>query len=349
MDKGFWQGKSVLVTGHTGFKGSWLSLWLQSMGARVTGFAMAPPTHPNMFESADVAKGMNSIIGDVRYMAGLNYAFQDNLPEIVFHLAAQPIVRYSYKHPVETYNTNVMGTINLLECVKACPSVKTVVNITTDKVYDYLICSGYRETDPLGGFDPYSSSKACSELVTSAYRSSYFVPKGVGVATARAGNVIGGGDWAEDRLVPDAIRSFTNNTPVIIRNPNAIRPWQHVLEPLRGYLDLAEALYREPVMFASAFNFGPKNEKRTVLWIIQQLADLCGTGALVKVEFNQPHETQTLTLDCSKARDLLGWEPSECIPIGLMKTVEWYRAFYRGEDMYQFTLNQISDYERSFR
>ena len=276
MNHSFWNGKRVLMTGHTGFKGSWLSLWLQSMDAQVVGYALAPPTDPSMFEVAEIGKGMLSIIGDIRDLKHLRAVFAEHKPEIVIHMAAQPLVRYSYIEPVETYSTNVMGTVNLLEVVRNTGSVKAVMNVTSDKCYENREWAwGYRENEAMGGYDPYSSSKGCAELVTAAYRNSYFHPEkyqqhGVAIASARAGNVIGGGDWAGDRLIPDILRAITEGKAVNIRNPYAIRPWQHVLEPLYGYLQLAQKLYEEGTAYAEGWNFGPNDENaKPVQWIVE--------------------------------------------------------------------------------
>lgn len=272
MNPAFWRGKRVFLTGHTGFKGSWLSLWLQNLGAEVTGYALQPPTSPSLFEVAKVSEGMNSIISDIRDLPVLLEAMQAARSDIVIHMAAQPLVRYSYQNPVETYSTNVMGTVNILQAVSKSPGVKAMVNITTDKCYENKesIC-GYREDEPIGGHDPYSSSKGCAELVASAYRRSFFQEKGVALATARAGNVIGGGDWATDRLIPDVLRAFEQNQPAMIRNPHATHPWQHVLEPISGYLTLAERLYTQGQAFAESWNFGPKDDDvRPVQWIVEQ-------------------------------------------------------------------------------
>ncbi len=281
----FWKGKRVLVTGHTGFKGSWLSLWLQSMDAQVVGYALAPPTNPSLFEVAEVAKGMTSIIGDIRDLEHLRRVFAEHKPEIVIHMAAQPLVRYSYIEPVETYSTNVMGTVNLLEAVRSTGSVKAVVNVTSDKCYENREWVwGYRENEAMGGYDPYSNSKGCAELVTSAYRNSYFHPEkygthGVAIASGRAGNVIGGGDWAGDRLIPDIVRAIMQGKPVNIRSPHAIRPWQHVLEPLSGYLVLAQKLYEEGAAYAEGWNFGPNDEDaKPVQWIVEKLTQGLGRG-----------------------------------------------------------------------
>jgi len=286
MHSDFWRGKRVFLTGHTGFKGSWLSLWLQSLGAELYGFALSPPTFPSLFEEARIADGMTSIKGDIRDLDFFIQAMRDAKPEIVIHMAAQPLVRYSYQNPIETYATNVMGTIHMLEAVRATPTVRAVVNITTDKCYENKEWVwGYREDDPMGGYDPYSSSKGCAELVTAAYRSSFFNPEsyekhGVALATVRAGNVIGGGDWAQDRLIPDTLAAFERGEPVCIRNPQAIRPWQHVLEPLRGYLLLAEKLFHAGSAYAEGWNFGPADHDcRPVDWIVALLAEEWGKGA----------------------------------------------------------------------
>lgn len=354
MNGEFWEGKRVLVTGHTGFKGGWLSLWLESLGAEVVGYALEPPTNPSLFEKAKVGKEMRkSFIGDIRDLDALKRAVIAQRPEIVFHMAAQPLVRLSYAQPVETYSTNVMGTVNVLETVRATPETRVVVNVTTDKCYENREWVwGYREIDPMGGHDPYSSSKGCAELITAAYRSSFFPAKDfpqhrVAVASVRAGNVIGGGDWAMDRLIPDMIRAFTNREPVIIRSPHAIRPWQHVLEPLSGYLTLAEKLWQEGPAFAEGWNFGPNDEDaKTVQWIVQRLAELWGDGASWNLDDKpQPHEATYLKLDCSKARARLGWQPRWDLAHALTRIVDWYRAFQRGEDIRILTLQQISDYQ----
>lgn len=353
VNASFWQGRSVFVTGHTGFKGGWLCLWLQSLGAKVTGYALAPPTRPSLFEVARIAAGMTSVIGDIRDLPALLRAMQAAQPEIVIHMAAQPLVRRSYTDPVETYSTNIMGTVHVLESVRQTPGVRAVVNVTTDKCYENKEWAwGYRENEPMGGFDPYSSSKAGAELVTAAYRSSFFNATSheherVSVATARAGNVIGGGDWADDRLVPDILRAFERNQPVIIRNPHAIRPWQHVLEPLSGYLSLAERLYSDGQAFAEAWNFGPNDhDARPVQWIVEHLVRRCGNGASWQQDGGaHPHEAHYLKLDISKARMRLNWHPHWNLAIGLDKIVEWHNAFTRQQDMYNFSLNQIMDFQ----
>lgn len=347
----FWQGKSVLVTGHTGFKGSWLCLWLQSMGARVIGYALQPPTRPSLFEVANVAQGMVSVIGDVRDADSLKRVFAQHQPQVVLHLAAQALVRYSYANPVETYATNVMGTVNVLEAVRNTPSVRSLVNVTTDKCYENREWVwGYRENEAMGGFDPYSNSKGCSELVTAAYRNSFFGKEGsAAIASARAGNVIGGGDWALDRLVPDIMRSIMEKRPVQIRSPNAIRPWQHVLEPLSGYLLLAERLDADGRKFAEGWNFGPDDsDARTVQWIVDRLTSDWGERASWRVDSGEhPHEAHTLRLDCSKARNLLGWRPRWDLETALQKIIAWHKAHLSNSDMRAATLGQIETYMNS--
>ena len=348
----FWQGKKVLLTGHTGFKGSWLSLWLQSMGSKVVGYALNPPTNPSLFDAAEVAEGMTSIIGDIRDLEKLQAMFAEHQPEIVIHMAAQPLVRYSYVNPVETYSTNVMGTVNVLEAVRHCSSVKAVVNVTTDKCYENREWAwGYRENEPMGGFDPYSNSKGCAELVSAAYRSSFFNPDayaqhGVAIATARAGNVIGGGDWAEDRLIPDIMRAISECESVNIRNPCAIRPWQHVLEPLSGYLVLAQKLFTEGAIYAEAWNFGPNDEDaKPVQWIVENLTKAWGEGASWSLDKgDHPHEAYYLKLDCSKAKAQLDWHPRWSLDKALIKIVEWQKQYHKGINVKALTLTQIEQY-----
>lgn len=349
----FWRGKRVFLTGHTGFKGSWLSIWLHALGAEVTGYALDPPTVPSLFVVAGLERMLASIIADVRDFDSLRSAMTTAAPEIVIHMAAQPLVRDSYKIPVETYATNVMGTVHLLEAVRSCPTVRAVVNVTTDKVYENREWVwGYREDEPLGGYDPYSNSKGCSELVTAAYRSSYFNPleysrHGVAVASARAGNVIGGGDWATDRLVPDIIRALLTGDKVQIRNPQAIRPWQHVLEPLSGYLLLAEVLFREGAQFAQGWNFGPFDEDaRPVEWLADRLCAGWGDGAQVVMDTgNHPHEAHYLKLDSSKARSELGWRPRWRLEKALQSILDWTRVYRDGGDIRQACLQQIGEYQ----
>lgn len=349
----FWQGKKVLVTGHTGFKGSWLSLWLQTMGAEVTGYALAPPTNPSLFDVAEVGSGMFSILGDIRDLGKLQAVFAEHKPEIVIHMAAQPLVRYSYANPIETYSTNVMGTVNLLEAARLNNSVRAIVNVTSDKCYENREWAwGYRENEPMGGYDPYSNSKGCSELVTATYRNSYFHPDnykdhGVALASGRAGNVIGGGDWAEDRLIPDIMRAITQGQPVNIRNPHAIRPWQHVLEPLSGYLLLAQKLYEQGSVYGEGWNFGPSDEDaKPVQWIVERLTESWSEGASwVLDEGDHPHEAHYLKLDCSKAKARLDWQPRWRLDETLGKIVTWHKAYQGNGNMCEITLKQIAEYQ----
>jgi CDP-glucose 4,6-dehydratase len=353
MNSSFWLGKRVLLTGHTGFKGSWLSLWLQSMGAQVVGYALAPPTNPSLFDIADVASGMTSVFGDIRDLDKLQKIFSKHQPEIVIHMAAQPLVRYSYQNPVDTYSTNVMGTVNLLEAVRHTASVKAVVNITTDKCYENREWIwGYRENEAMGGFDPYSNSKGCAELVTAAYRSSFFNPNqnsqhNAAIATVRAGNVIGGGDWAKDRLIPDILAAFEQGIKVNIRNPEAIRPWQHVMEPLRGYLTLAEQLFQHDANYAEGWNFGPNDDDaKPVSWIVSQMAELWGESAQWQIDTREhPHEAHYLKLDISKARCRLNWKPTLRLHKALSLVVEWTKYWKAGADMKQITLSQLHNYQ----
>lgn len=355
MNSTFWQGKRVFLTGHTGFKGSWIALWLQSLGAELTGYALSPPSDPNLFEVAKVSSGMKSIIADIRDIETLKKAVNDSKPEIVIHMAAQSLVRYSYTNPVETYATNVMGTVNILEVVRSSKTAKAVVIVTSDKCYENLEWNwGYREDDPLGGYDPYSNSKGCAELATAAYRTSFFNEKnysdhGVAIATARAGNVIGGGDWAADRLIPDLIRSIAIHKEFIIRSPKAIRPWQHVLEPLSGYLLLAEKLYSDGVRFAQAWNFGPVDDDvKSVQWITDQILDIWGgVGKKIKIDQSATnlHEASLLKLDCSKARTSMGWKSRWNINEALQRICLWHKAHLDGEDMKMYSLSEINQYQ----
>ncbi|MDA7591469.1 CDP-glucose 4,6-dehydratase [Pseudomonadales bacterium] len=349
MNRLFWKDKRVFLTGHTGFKGAWLSLWLQDCGAILTGYALAPNTKPNLFDAALVSDGMESIIGDVRDLETLTKAMTDFLPDVVIHMAAQPLVRLSYKNPVDTYSTNVMGTVNLLEAVRKTASVKAVVNVTTDKCYENKEWIwGYREDEPMGGQDPYSNSKGCSELVTMAYRRSFFNCSGSAkVASGRAGNVIGGGDWAEDRLIPDIFKSFEKIEPVVVRNPSATRPWQHVLEPLSGYLVLAERLYLDGDRYAEGWNFGPEDDDvKPVREVIEYLVERWGAGASwIQDESEQPYEAQLLKLDISKAKTLLGWAPKWSLFTTLDSIVEWHKEWRSGGDVKAITLEQIHKFE----
>lgn len=352
MEVSFWKSRRVFVTGHTGFKGSWLSLWLASLGAEVCGFALEPNTDPNLFTVLGLGEQVRSIKGDVRNLAAIVAAVHEFRPEMIFHLAAQPLVRYSYEHPVETYATNVMGTVHLLEAVRRTPSVKVAVNVTSDKCYENRERpEPYREDEAMGGHDPYSSSKGCAELVTSAYRRSYFPHGTPAVGSARAGNVIGGGDWAADRIVPDIVRAFTAGEPVVVRNPNAVRPWQHVLEPLSGYLTLAERLYYNGIRYSGAWNFGPdEGDAQPVSRLVDSMVRLWGEGASWKLaEQKSVHEANLLRLDSAKARAELKWHPRWTLDQALEKTMQWYREFYRvprppAQAMRELTLAQIAEY-----
>ena len=345
MTPDFWRGKRVLLTGHTGFKGAWMSIWLSQMGAIVKGLALDPPTNPSLFKEARVDELVDSVIGDIRDLSLVSEIVTSFKPDIVFHMAAQPLVRYSYLEPVETYTTNVLGTVNLLEAVRNVGTVKAVVNITTDKCYENREWVwGYRENEPMGGFDPYSSSKACSELVTSAYRNSFFSKSSIGLASARAGNVIGGGDWAADRLIPDILKAFGAEKPVTIRNPHSIRPWQHVLEPLSGYLLLAEKLWHEPSRYSEAWNFGPiDDDARPVGWIVERMVDQWDKSATWTTDSNDhPHEAHYLKLDISKARQELDWSPRWNLGTALSHVMNWHRDWLNGRDARTLCGEQIN-------
>jgi CDP-glucose 4,6-dehydratase len=354
-----WRGRRVFLTGHTGFKGGWLALWLTQLGATVRGYALDPCTDPNLFTVARVGSVIEDIRGDIRDAATLDRAMHDFAPEVIFHLAAQPLVRYSYQDPIGTLETNVIGTARVLDAVRRTPSVRAVVSVTTDKCYENKEWIWpYRETDPLGGYDPYSISKACAEIVSAAFRQSYFPvhllgqPDGhrVAIATARAGNVIGGGDWSTDRLLPDLVRGFLSGKPVAIRHPHAIRPWQHVLEPLHGYLLLAERLLTpDPIQaarFATAYNFGPsESDARPVAWIVEQMTAFWGGGASWVLDKSPtPHEAGYLKLDSSRAHADLSWFPQLNLQQALELVVGWYRDWQSGSDMHTFTLNQIEQF-----
>jgi CDP-glucose 4,6-dehydratase len=355
-DASFWKGKRVFLTGNTGFKGAWLSVWLNELGAEVYGYALDPPTDPSLFAMAALGKRTHATIGDIRDRLALAKAMGEAAPDIIIHMAAQPLVRLSYAEPIMTYETNVMGTANLLEAARSCPSVRSIVMITTDKCYDNKEWPwGYRENESLGGYDPYSSSKACSEIVAAAYRNSFFNPKDYGkkhqvaVATARAGNVIGGGDWAKDRLVPDIVKSIAEGRKVLIRSPYAIRPWQHVLEPLSGYLLLAQRLYEKGCEFAEAWNFGPyDSDAKPVQWIVERLCSSWPGAKGYEIDKDpQPHEATYLKLDCSKARARLDWQPNWELQETLQRIVDWNLAQLGGEDMYKISVAQIAEFERS--
>lgn len=352
INKSFWKDRRVFITGHTGFKGSWLCLWLHSLGARVTGYALNPPTDPSLFALCNIDRIVGSIIGDIRSDQLLNKTILDAKPEVVIHMAAQPLVRESYRDPVGTYAVNVMGTVNLLETIRKCKDVKAVISVTSDKCYENKEWHwGYRESDPIGGYDPYSSSKACAELVTSSYRNSFFNPEAydahvVGIATARAGNVIGGGDWSADRLVPDCVRALLKGEKVIIRNPASVRPWQHVLEPLIGYLMLAERLYADGRRFVGAWNFGPESgDVMSVEGLTKRICEMWRHGASYEVDVeDHPHESHCLKLDCSKTMAELGWRPRWNLEQALNKIMEWTLAYKEGKDLKEICLKQIEEY-----
>jgi CDP-glucose 4,6-dehydratase len=354
-----YNGRRVLITGHTGFKGSWLSLWLQELGADVIGYALPPPTTPNLFETLGLEKTITTLTADVRNLKRLRDVFEKNQPEIVFHMAAQSLVRYSYREPVETYETNVMGTAHVLEACRHTPSVQVIIIVTSDKCYENrdLAC-GCRESDPMGGYDPYSSSKGCAELITAAYLKSYFNPENydkhsISLVSVRAGNAIGGGDWGKDRLIPDCIKALVNNRQIIIRNPDAVRPWQHVLEPLFGYLLLGQRLYQDGSAFTGPWNFGPNEENvKPVKWLVEQITEMWGhenETSWTRDRGTQPHEASYLTLDCAKAKAEIGWCPQWDVKSALEKTIEWYKAYYAHEDMLPITINQIKRYEKSIQ
>ena len=349
-------GKTILITGHTGFKGSWLCIWLKELGAKVVGYSLEPYTERDNFVVSCLKDKINHIIGDVRNFKSLYKVFEKYQPEFVFHLAAQPIVRESYDNPKETYDINIGGTMNVLECCRLNDSARVIINVTSDKCYENKEWIwGYRESDPMGGYDPYSSSKGCSELITAAYRKSFFnlinfEKHGKSLSSVRAGNVIGGGDWQKDRLIPDCIRALENNKPIEIRNPSAIRPWQHVLEPLNGYLLLASKMYKEPQKYCGAWNFGPNHESIiTVGEIVDMIVEKWGSGSWIdKSNQDEPHETNLLSLDISKAKTYLKWAPVCDIETTVVKTIDWYKE-YELQDPYGFCLGQIEEYRRCFK
>ena len=346
IDQEFWKGKRVFLTGHTGFKGSWLSLWLCSLGAEVRGYALNPPTSPSLFNEAKIDTIIDSQIADIRDQDTLHESMTGFNPDILIHMAAQPLVRYSYDAPIETYEVNVIGTAKVLEVARSCPNLRAIVNITTDKCYENDgRAEGYKENDPMGGYDPYSSSKGCAELVASSYRRSFLQDQGIGIASVRAGNVIGGGDWADDRLIPDILRSFEKNKPVVIRNPKATRPWQHVLEPLSGYLILAQNLYKDQKKYAEGWNFGP-NEKdvQPVDWILDKMISKWPNSSWELDNNSNPHEAGFLKLDISKAKSKLDWSPVWKLSCTLEKIVIWHKAWLDKKDMQAVCLAEIEEY-----
>jgi len=353
LNRSFWKGRRVFLTGHTGFKGSWLSLWLNALGAKATGYALEPPTDPSLFLQAKVAEKIHSISGDIRDFSQLKSAIAECQPEVVIHMAAQSVVRRGYDDPIETYSSNVMGTVNLFEALRQLKQPCAVVNVTSDKCYENREWVwGYRETEPMGGRDPYSNSKGCAELVTSSFRESYFPPEalashGIALGSARAGNAIGGGDWTSNQLIPDLIRAFLAGQPCLIRNPFAQRPWQFLLEPLRGYLMLAERLADNGSKFASGWNFGPADaDAKPVSWIADEVVRLWGAGAAWKRDgASHPHEAHFLKLDASKSQAGLGWQPVLPLQQALGWIVEWYHACKSGADLHKTTLAQIERYE----
>ena len=348
-----YKGKKVLLTGHTGFKGSWLTLWLKQLGAEVIGYSLEPPTDPSLFEILNLEKEIIHVIGDIRNEKRLKETFKKYKPDIVIHMAAQPLVRYSYMNPKETYETNVLGTLNVFEAVRETKTVRVVINVTSDKCYENKEwVYGYRENDPMGGYDPYSSSKGCAELLTSAYRNSFFNPENYGkthnvaLASVRAGNVIGGGDWAEDRLIPDCIRALSKKETIYIRNPHAIRPWQHVLEPLSGYLWLGALMWQDPTKYSEGWNFGPNDEDiLTVEEIVKDVIKIWGNGEYMVNSDNRFHEAKLLKLDISKAHFYLKWKPVYNAKKSLVETVNWYKTYFSNpEKIYDFTINQLLSY-----
>lgn len=350
MNSLFWKNRRVLITGHTGFKGAWLSLWLQTLQAKICGIALQPSTTPNLFSLADVERNMQSHIVDIRHFENTQKIIHDFQPDIIFHLAAQPLVRYAYQNPIETYSTNVMGTVNVLEAAKTCHSVKAVINVTSDKCYENKeIPHAFCEEDRLGGFDPYSNSKACSELVTSAYQHSFYHESKKGLATARAGNVIGGGDWSLDRIITDIMKSIIAQQPVVIRNPQAIRPWQHVLEPLSGYLLLAQNLFLHPEKYSAPWNFGPLTQDAiTVEDMVKKILiawNQKNAGYVIKSDLGDWHEACFLKLDITKAMTQLHWKPQLRLDTAIEWVCNWYHAWCDKKDLHEFSVNQIKNYQ----
>jgi CDP-glucose 4,6-dehydratase len=346
----FWQGKRTLITGHTGFKGSWLTLWLYKLGANITGFSIDVPTKPSLFELIHIKDEINSVIGDIRNFEHIKDVVEEFRPQIVIHMAAQSLVRVSYQNPRETFETNIMGTVNLLDALRQIACAHVIINVTSDKCYENSgLNNRYTEGDPMGGYDPYSNSKGSSELVTSSYRNSFFnIDKfdshKVGLASVRAGNVIGGGDWSKDRLMTDIMNSLINDVEIKIRNPDAIRPWQHVLDPLNGYIMLAEKLWSDGQTYSEAWNFGPEEEK-PVSWILNKVSQLYGKPVKYSIDkSDQPHEAMVLRLDCNKAMLKLGWKPKMNLELGLKYTVDWYKHYENQDDMRKITENQIDTF-----
>ena len=354
MDSSFWKNKKVLLTGHTGFKGSWLSLWLQKLGVDLIGFSKSVPTKPSLFELADVGKNMTSIMGDITSIENITNVVKQHNPEIIVHMAAQSLVHKSYDQPLETFSTNIMGTVNLLEAVRNTSKKCVIINVTSDKCYENQELSrGYKENDPMGGYDPYSSSKGCAELITSSFRNSFFKDSNnkdcdISLASVRAGNVIGGGDWADNRIVPDIMRGILDKKIIKIRNPNSVRPWQYVLEPLRGYLELAEKLYNYKSEYTESWNFGPEiDDAKPVSWLVNEIVEMWGEN--IEVDFDNDdldhkHETNFLRLDCSKAKSKLKWNPKIKLEEGLKLTVNWYKQYEQTKELREFTENQIEEY-----
>ena len=351
MNESFWKNKKILITGHTGFKGSWLTIWLKKLGADITGFSKSVPTNPSLFETANIEKDIKSVVGDIQNYELLKETISKCEPEIIFHMAAQSLVIKSYSNPIETFSTNVMGTVNLLYAVKETKKAKIVINITSDKCYENNeSLEGYSEEDPMGGHDPYSSSKGCAELITKSFRKSFFSSdheNNIGLASVRAGNVIGGGDWAENRLIPDIIRAIKNKENVKIRNPNALRPWQHVLDPLNGYISLAEKLWDDQKKHSEGWNFGPeKNEVNPVSWIIEEFNELWKNKINWVVGNNELHEANNLILNCQKAKSRLGWNSKINTETALKMTIEWYTKYFDGKNMREVTEEQIIEFQK---
>ncbi len=349
VNKSFWNNKKVFITGHTGFKGSWITLWLMNMGSIVKGFALVPNTIPSLFNQLNLKKEINSTTGDIRDLKNLTNSMVNFNPDILIHMAAQPLVRFSYQEPIQTYTTNVIGTANVLEASRKCKNLKSIISVTSDKCYENReITRGYKENEAMGGHDPYSSSKGCAELVTSAYKRSFFnCSNSASIASVRAGNVIAGGDWSKDRLIPDIIRAFEKSEKVVVRNPNSIRPWQHVLEPLSGYLVLAEKLYLYGDQFSGGWNFGPNDEDcKSVRWILDEMVHLWGDNVGWCLDNNDnPHESTFLKLDCSKAKRLLKWEPKLNLEQTLSSIVEWHKVFSFGGNIKEQCIKEINEYK----